>query len=278
MTQDWIPVGALGDAFAPDNNTLPPVADLSGKEICLHFENGWIIRHHFLSDDRLTWDVLRGEANPGLDTDNYVATCPRPGIYLVDFVKHCEAATSVSLVLDLENGVFIAVIGTLPDREEASLSMLERIDRKLELTGVRSSFLRGTLDRDFSPAAPLPQQTRDLIGKRIEYRYNRQENYEHIYLNDRSYSWHCLEGSERGLCDTDTCHYYKIGNGLYLFVWREKIVPTLGLICIDLHAMKTTGKILGYEQHDCRSIRNFGVGAFAKIVGSIAHHGTGSQA
>lgn len=266
MNQDWIPVGALGDAFAADNNCLPPVDDLADTNLTLHFENGWVIRHHFITDRELSWEILEGDAALMLDTESYVATRPRAGIYFVDFVKRSERATSVSLVLMIESGVFLAAIGQLPSREEASLSLLDRIDAKLELTAVRADFIRGTINSERSPDRSFPAPTRDLVGKRIEYRYSATELYEHLYLNERFYSWHCLEGSEVGLCDTDACHFFKLSEGLYFFVWREKVVPTLGVICIDLVAMKTTGKIFGYESNECSATRNFSVGAYVRNV------------
>ena len=38
----------------------------------------------------------------------------------------------------------------------------------------------------------------------------------------------CLDGVEKGLADVDRCHYVQVAEDLYLFVWREKIIPTLG--------------------------------------------------
>lgn len=276
MPQDWIPVGALGDAFEPDNNCLPPVQDLAGRTLTLHFEGGLVVRHAFGRDGSVHWQVVDGPRDGNsssgarqADTDRCVTTCPRTGVYLVDFVKRSERATSVTLVLDLENGVCLAAIGQLPDAEEASLSPLQRIAAGRELSPVTCTFLRGTIDAAFSATAPLPAPTRDLVGKRVEYRYSKEENYEHIYLNEHAYTWHCLEGSERGLCDTDACHHYKVRDDLYLFVWREKIIPTLGVICIDLRAMKTTGKIFGYEANDLATTRNFGVGAYARVISIV---------
>ena len=82
----------------------------------------------------------------------------------------------------------------------------------------------------------------------MEYTYSPTERYEHIYLNEEFYTWHCLLGSEKGLADTDRCHYLKLGDDLYLFVWREKIVPTLGAVVVDFQAMRTMGKIFGHAQ------------------------------
>jgi len=270
MTTKWIPVGALGDAFTPENNCLPPVGELAGRTFTLYFENGWQIEHRFLDHETLGWHFLAGEARPAADTERYVATRPRPDVYFVDFIKNAERATSVSLVLDLDKRVFLAVLGELPDAAAATQPMLERIARGEPLTGVGTHFLRGTIDHAFSRDAPLPQVTGELIGKRVEYRYSTAEHYEHIYLNENFYTWHCLAGSEHGLCDTETCHHYKVGDDLFLFVWREKLIPTLGVICIDLQALKTTGKIFGYEENDFARTRNFCVGAYAKVVSTLS--------
>jgi hypothetical protein len=119
-----------------------------------------------------------------------------------------------------------------------------------------------------SPAAataPHPA-SRELIGMRNRYRYSPTECYEHIYLNDSFYAWHCLEGVERGLADVDRCHYHQLAEQLYLFVWREKIIPTLGVILIDLKQMRTDGKIFGYQDGDFGATRNFRVGAQASVI------------
>ena len=52
---------------------------------------------------------------------------------------------------------------------------------------------------------------------------------------------------------------------MYLFVWREKIVPTLGVVVLDLNAMRTTGKIFGYEGNNFRKTVHFRIGARARL-------------
>ena len=49
-------------------------------------------------------------------------------------------------------------------------------------------------------------------------------------------------------------------------MWREKIVPTLGAVLVDLEQMKTTGKIFGYSGFDFGTVMNFPVGARASLV------------
>jgi len=68
------------------------------------------------------------------------------------------------------------------------------------------------------------------------------------------------------MADTDLCHYFKLAQELYLFVWREKLVPTLGVVVVNLAELKTTGKIFGYESDDFGKLTNFPVGAFAQLA------------
>jgi len=266
---EWITVGALGDAFLPDNNCLPPVPDLAGKKLRLFFENGWLIEHEFASGERLNWRMIEGESDSRQGQEHYVATRPRENIYLVDFIKRGERATSVTLVLDFKRATFIALIGELPTAEEPMIPFLTRIELGKELTAVKLTVLRGGIDSPADDGRQLPAPTDDLLGRRVEYTYSPHERYEHIYLNERFYTWRCIEGSEKGLTDTDACHYFKIDQNLYLFAWREKIVPTLGIVMVDLDALKTTGKIVGYESNDFGKLRNFTVGARARVLSII---------
>lgn len=258
ITPAWISVGALGDAFTPDNHCLPPDAGLAGRTLHLHGEDGSHATLDFGTDGSLTRD--------GAVAAQCSITRPRPDIWFVDYRSAAAPRGGVSLVLDLGRASFIEIDGALPSRDEAHVPLLARIARGEELTAVKARIVRGTIDRPFARDAALPQPTAELLGKRVEYRYSAHERYEHIYLNQGFYTWRCIEGSERGLGDTDACHYYRIDTDLVLFIWREKIVPTLGIVMIDLRAMKTTGKIMGYEGDDFATVRNFGVGAIARVL------------
>lgn len=261
---DWIQVGELADGFS--ENILPDSSDLAGKSIKLSFENGMVINYKFNDISSLTWKVIEGSEKEVGDDEIYRATCPRKGFYFVDFVKRSERATSVSLVLDFASGIATAIIGTLPTEKEAKMDMLSRIDAGLNLTAVNMQFSSSAIDKRFDWTTPRHEPTSDLVGKRVKYVYSGKDAYEHIYLNEKLYTWHCLAGAEKGLADTELCHYFKIAHDLYLFVWREKIVPTLGVVVIDMQKMKTTGKIFGYESNDFGKLTNFPVGAFAKLI------------
>jgi phenolic acid decarboxylase len=265
----FVPVGVLEGAFSTDNLLLPHVDDLAGKQLILYFDNGWTIEHRFLDNKRLDWLVTAGQGSGDASCERYIATNPRLGIYFVDFVRTKERAVSVSLVLDTIRNIFTAVIGELPTRQDVDLSCLDRVAKSQELTSVKTTFLHGSIGTSLKPDTLLHDETPELIGKRIAYTYNNHEQYEHMYMNENFYAWHCLQGKERGLSDVDRCHYFKVGHMFYLFVWRDKIIPALGVELIDLRNLRTTGKIFGYQGDDFGRLSNFPVCASARIVSGL---------
>jgi hypothetical protein len=266
----FIPVGELAEGYNKhDSNALQRSADLAGKNLTLYFDNGSVIEHRFLDEKTLLWS-MRNDDNAGDQAEeSYMAFNPRPDIYLIDFVKSRERAMTVSMVLDFKQRIFTAVVAEMPTREEAERPFLERIAEGQELTGVSATFLHGSINSPCTSTMPRHEQTSELIGKRIEYTYAPDEKYEHVYTNSNFFTWHCLRGPEKGLTDAERCAYYKIAEKLYLFVWREKIIPTLGLILVDLQALQTSGKIVGYHGNDFGRLINFRVGAKARIISVI---------
>lgn len=264
-THSWIPVGTLGEAFRPDANVLPQAAGLSGTSVTLSLENGSSVELRFSGAGTLERRIT-GVAASGVMTS---VTEIRPAIYFVDFTDPGERAATTSIVLDMARRICTVVLGKLPTAEQVGRPMLERIAEGCELTAVDATFLSGAIDAPFTAATERHQATTELVGQRIEYTYSPTERYEHVYLNERFYTWHCLAGSEQGLCDTDRCHYLRLAPLLYLFVWREKLVPTLGVVVVDLEQMKTTGKIFGYRDFVAGTLVNFPVGARARRLGTV---------
>lgn len=260
---NWIQVGELARSIS--ENLLPDSDALTGRTLRLCFEDGSVIRWTFNGLHDLSWEVLEGPEKGARDDETFRATCIRPQIYLVDYILHRRQALSVSLVLDLGQGIATRATGRLPDQQEAQRDLFSRINEGMNLTGVAVQFASAAIDRPFEQHTKRHEPTDEMIGKRIQYVYSRTEAYEHIYLNDKLYTWHCLSGIEKGLADTDRCHHLKITEQLYLFVWREKIVPTLGVVLVDLQQMKTSGKLFGYEANDFGQLTNAPLGAYATL-------------
>jgi hypothetical protein len=269
----------LADAFDADNYTPAPTADLAGTVHVLCFEDGLTVEFRFISEARLTWRVTHaGGRKEGRDEGGarYFALKPRDGVYFVDYLAREEPPAAVSLVLDLEQGIATSLFARLPQSADVGESLAARAARGDELTAVSAEFSSAAIDAEFSPGTPRRLPTSDLVGRRVEYTYSATERYEHIYLNEHFYTWHCLLGSEKGLADTDRCHYLKLGDDLYLFVWREKIIPTLGAVVVDFKAMRTMGKIFGHAQGGTGStvagVANFPVGARARLLNVTLGH------
>ncbi|WDH20179.1 molybdenum cofactor biosynthesis F family protein [Pseudomonas chlororaphis] len=268
LQPEWITVGALAEGFAADNHILPSLDDLNGRSLTLHFANGWRIEHLFGSRS-LHWRDTESQAS---GETTYRATSIRSGIYLVDFLKsEKHQIHSVSLILDLGRNIFTAVIGQMPSQAETRVDLFSRALSGRELTSVQAQFIHGSIDTPLTASSPQHALTEELVGLHNQYVYSATEAYEHVYLNRNFYSWQCLKGVEQGLADTDRCHYYKLAEQLYLFVWREKIVPTLGLVLIDLQAGRTDGKIFGYQGSDFAAPSNFPVGALAHVLNRTAY-------
>jgi len=250
----FIQVGALAEGFAPQSHTLKPQQGLAGRTQIFHFADGETVNCHFCDQQTLFW---------GTERVGYRATRIRPEILLIDFLDSLRANASITLVCNEQEGNFTAVYGQLPDEPQARLCAFSRVEQGLPLTAVNAEFRFGRLG---CSDAPLPEFTDELIGMRNLYTYSPTERYEHIYLNNNFYTWQCLDGVEQGLADVDRCHYVKVAQKLYLFVWREKIIPTLGVVLICLEGMRTDGKILGYQGSDFSTLSNFAVGAHAQIL------------
>ncbi|MDH2434347.1 molybdenum cofactor biosynthesis F family protein [Pokkaliibacter sp. MBI-7] len=270
-SNDWITVGALAEGFAAEAFILPRLAALAGREITLHFADGTVIPHRF-EQQQLHWHIASTDTAGAAE---YRATSLRQDMVLVDFIKQEEGRDySVSLVLDFSTASFTAVIGQLPEERATAVGLYQRALAGKPLTGVEVQFLHGSLDRPWTPGACPHGPTAELVGIRNRYRYSPTEVYEHIYLNEQFYTWQCLQGVEQGLCDTDRCYYYKIAADLYLFVWCEKIVPTLGLVMIDLQQHRSDGKIFGYAGGSFDQLSNFPVASYCDLLNTTVYAAT----
>lgn len=264
---NWLQVGELTDGFG--GHELQPSTALAGSRHQLTFDDGSQAELAFGAAGAIVC-TPRGPDGAAAFLGKGAADCAvtslRPEVFFVDFLPTAQRRNSVSLVLDVASGVVSAVLGTLPTREETQRSLFSRAVAAEELTPVVARVHAASLTAERPGPGRRHEPTTDLVGRRIMYDYGSRDMYEHVYLNERFYTWHCLRGPERGLADTDRCYYHKVGEDLYLFVWLEKIVPTLGTVLVDVKALRTTGKIFGYRTSDFGEVSNARVGARAKVL------------
>lgn len=252
---EFISVGDLGRGMEVQGDVLPPADDLAGRVLDLDGE-----RVAFGDD---------GTADLGGERGSVHVTSLRPGVLLA---RQLSGERGLELLV-LADGGFTRVSARLPAEATARESAWTRVQRGDEPTGVTAAFRHGVLEQGGGIHAP----TRELVGMRNRYTYSPTESYEHIYLSEHRYTWHCLSGVEAGLADTDACDAIRVADGLVLFVWREKIVPTLGAVLIDLHELRTDGALFGDDAFEPGTPTVFPVGSRFEIANTTPYLLEGPQ-
>jgi len=263
--ENWIDLGDWGKGM--DEFKLPSSSELAGKEFKFYFHaDNQVIKYAFRNASSLTWEILEGPDKGQSDAEKYEAICVAPDIYFVDYVRKNLPNVSVSLALALNTGAATALIATVPEREAASRGFVDRLGDSLDLSAIMVKILHANINQSsIDKPVVTHKRTSDLIGKRVKYTYSKAHVYEHIYLNERFFTWHCLEGVEKGLADTEICDYFKISPDVYLFTWREKVMPTFGLVLINFKEMRSNGKTFGLDVSSGKMI-NFYMGSVAEPI------------
>jgi hypothetical protein len=261
MTSDrhWLQVGEFVADFG--GNEPGHVTTLAGRTLQFNFEDGSSDRYRFVSEEL----AQIGDA-PAAREVSYRATQLRPGILLIDHLESGKPTRSITLVVDMLRQACTKIVGDLPGREEALIPLFTRVLNKQSLSAVTAKFMHGAIDAPFTAATHRHLPTDELTGRRVHHEYGTDDAYEHIYLEADLYTWHCIKGPEVGLADTDRCFMRKLDEQLYLFAWVEKIIPTLGVVMMDLTSLRTTGKLFGYRGGDFGETVNSPVGAISKLV------------
>ena len=243
-----------------DEYSLSQSEDFNGKTITLYLENGSTFIYRFVSPDTLVF--TENELTPIAAMYNLVM--PRAGIYYLNCVVSYGDTRCITSVIDTEKKIATVSIGTLPSMEEALIPQITRGDKNMPLTSVRADFIPAAVGSPFRHDTPRHEKTSDLVGRRINFIYSDSDEYEHIYLTDKSFVWRCVRGIESGLADTELCYYYKIADNLYWFTWCERVVPTLGSVLEDLDAMRSFGSLFAYEDYSFRRVKNVCAGSYAR--------------
>lgn len=242
-----------------DEHRLPLTEALVGKKLELYLEDNTKLFIDFQSASQLKW----GKQNESFKVEQYQAIAVRPDIFFVDWVYHEDQNQSMSLVVDLVAQEATLVSSVLPNPEDAISNIERRIKKNNDLSAVKVCITHAGVGGE--RRQKIHQRTNELVGKRIKYTYSDRQDYEHIYLNESLYTWHCLAGVGEGSAETNPVDYLKLGEALYLFVWREIIVAAVGMVVIDLLQNRTAGKIYWTKPH-LNKITNVIVGAQVQLL------------
>lgn len=258
-TSTWLPLDGLAAGF--DANKQAPSTALRDREITVADERGTRITHRF-GADTVTWTYSPGAGDTipeSTGTDDYEAFDIDDGLVYAQFQHSDQPHETVSLILDFTTGHALSVITTIGAPGPSG-------------PRVGQVFVPGRIDgSDAHGTAPRP--TTSLVGRRAIWVYSSEHAYEHVYLSPQWYSWQCLAGPERGLADTDENTAYELRPGVYLFAWREKVVPCAAVTVADhrdARRMRSHGVLFGPDESDT-SQTQFTFGAYGYLLSNTIH-------
>lgn len=239
--------GGFGEYDLPDSDAL------GGRAFTLNL-GGETLELTFAGDSRLAWRVAEGERRD--EEGREACTVKENGreLFLVNWVSAADENVAMTVVLDLRDDLTTVVRSRVVE-DGGRRRVEERIDH-------------GAIGG--APAGATHAPSTDLVGRRVLYVYGRDNAYEHIYLNEHAYTWHCLAGAERGLADTDACTAIRIAEDVYLFCWREKVVPCDGVVLINFAEHRSTGRIFGYDD-EARATNAIAMGARSVVLNETRH-------
>lgn len=258
-TSTWLPLDGLAPGF--DASKAPLSSDLDGRTFTVVDERGTRIVHTF-SAGEVAWDY-----RPGTGDDTAAATqtdaCEvfrvDDDLYYAQFHHDYLPNEAVSLILDLRSGYALAVLSVLGEKTT-------------EHVAVRHLFALGRIE-ELAQRGDAPAPTTELIGRRVLWVYSSVHAYEHVYLSPHWYTWQCLAGPEQGLADTDENTVWRIRPGIYVFTWREKVIPC-GSVTIadhrDQHALRSHGVLFGAGE-DGAAPAHFTFGAHGRLLSNTVH-------
>jgi len=259
-TSTWLPLDGLAPGF--DANKAPHSLDLVGREVAVVDERGTRIVHRF-NEHTVDWEYQPGAGDPteaAAKTDAYEAVKVDEELYYVQFHHEYLPNEAVTLVLDFRSGHALAVISLILPEAEAGKTRVQQIFVPSQIEGI-----------ELTGEAPAPTTT--LIGRRVQWVYSPVHAYEHLYLSPQWYTWQCLAGPERGLADTDENSVWQIRPGIYVFAWREKVIPCASVTIADhrdARAIRSHGVLFGLDESG-EVPTHFTFGAHGRLISVTVH-------
>jgi hypothetical protein len=242
------------DDFAAgiDGNRLPATDSLDGTTLVLTEQGRTPLTLRFAGADQVEWE--RGDGSSG--TDWYEAVLARPDVVFLTLTDRSRPLCACVLVVNRRTGRTLTVSSRIAE---------EPIPGRPRV----SQLFRPGLLEDMTITGEPPAPTRDLIGLRALYRYSPNHLYEHVYLSSERYAWQCLVGEQRGHGDVDLATTWGLGDDLYVFTFREFLIPVAATWLYDFDALRSTGTFFGLGADG--SVQLVPGGAFITPLGRVRY-------
>jgi hypothetical protein len=249
---DW---KALDDfAAGIDGNRLPRTDALAGTSLVVIEQGRSPLHLDFHTLDELSWQRQDGSSG----TDWYEAVEVRPDLHYLTITDDARPLEARVLILNRATGRTLTVSSVIADEPAPGQPQVSQHFRHGVIEGAEVSS---------DPPAP----TRDLIGLRALYRYSPNHLYEHVYLSSERYAWQCLVGEQRGHGDVDLATTWRLDDDLYVFTFREFLIPVAATWLYDMEALRTTGTFVGLGGDGTVMVAPGG--AFITLLGRVTYPG-----
>lgn len=245
-TTTWLPLDGLEPGFGA--NRSAPTTHLAGRELIVRYGDGHEVRHRFTGPDRMEW--------VGCGEGSYEAFDVAPGLVYAQCREDRVPRVTRSLFADLTSGHALEVVTRIGEPDAVG-------------TVCSQEFRVGTVG-GVEVSGPPPAPSTDLVGRRVMWIYSATHSYEHVYLSPNWYTWQCLAGPELGLADTDACSTYRLRPGIYVFTWREKVVPCAAVTVADHTVMRSHGALFGLDATGTAPT-HFTFGAVGRLLSVTVH-------
>lgn len=205
---------------------IPTTSGLVGKEMKLTLDNGESFTLKFTGTNEVQWSDGTDSA-----TDWCEVIEVADSVYYIDQTFAAKPRTCRTFFVNTQTRQVLSVFTLMREGE------IGHEPRAVQ------DFVPGVLgDPSVPPTGFKPRPTRDLIGLRALYTYNPNQAFEHVYLNEKRYCWHCIVGPLKGESDVELHITYKFDINQYIFSWREFGLPVCTVFFHNWDQMKETGK------------------------------------
>lgn len=257
-SDQWPSLNVLDGGGFKDND-LPESDALAGRTFELALEGAGTLRLDVAEGGTVRWARTGADGREQSGEDQARIAENGDGLFLLTWIRGGDSERADVVVLDTGAGLATVVHSVVDGDDEAGRTVTG------DLLHGRIAGVEGGAE-----SSALHARTDELVGKRVQYVYGPDNAYEHVYLHEGAYAWQCLAGAEKGLADVDWSRTVRIAEGVYLFVWREKVVPCEGIVLINFAAHRSTGRIFGWDT-EAREHNAVQMGAVSKLL-SETHH------
>lgn len=258
-TSTWLPLDGLAPGF--DASKAPLSDALDGRTFTVVDDRGTRITHAF-APGSVSWRYEPGASDAtaaAAQTDACEVFEVDDDLYYAQFHHDHRPDEAVTLILDLRSGYSLGVVSVLGDAAPGK-------------TAVQHLFAPSRIE-ELPQSGSAPAPTSELIGRRVLWVYSSEHAYEHVYLSPHWYTWQCLAGPEQGLADTDENTVWRVRPGIYVFTWREKVIPC-GSVTIadhrDAKSLRAHGVLFGRDESGTGQ-SHFTFGAHGRLISTTVH-------